>query len=312
MRESFGELLAGWLSFVPKYEKLEAAIEIFIRCTSVNCEIMKPEYELHRYDGPLPQHQPRSSTRWYGSDNPDSTLACQQRQDDWNYEFNSLGFRGQEFDRSAEYSIYFSGCSETFCEGVHLEQSWPDRFADLCRARIKSVSTSYLNMGQSGAPNDYISRVAITQAAALKPSLLIALFSKISRKEHFSDQGLRHIGPWQEDEIALGYYSIYTEEAGLLNTLRNMLLLQSFCQAKGVAWVIGALEADKFANICEHPNKLIATFANLIDWSRYFAFTPHGCGDDCGRDGIHPGVRANQAFAERLFEFVNSIEPPLA
>lgn len=256
------------------------------------------------YIGPSAQHFPLNKTRWYGSDNPERARELgknpESEENEWLYSFNSLGYRGVEFDSSADISIFVSGCSITVGEAVPWADSWPVQFEKQAQHSF-GTTTSLLNMGQSGAPNEYISRSLLAQIHHTTPTVAVALFSGNARVEYLKGTVVEHIGPWRKDALALDYYAHYTEEIGTAGLLRNILTLQYACDRKDIVFIFGSVEFDKLENILEHKNPIIRQLASMIRWDAYMNFPPRSHFIDTGRDESHPGPKSHRSLAGAIF-----------
>ncbi len=261
---------------------------------------------MRPYLGSVPQHRPGFRSRWYGSDSPDQakSLGLDPTKEElgWQYSFNSLGFRGEEFDPSADFTIFTSGCSDTFGEGVPLEKIWPEQLKAMFAIERKSISI--LNLAQSGASNEYIARSLVSQVQASPPKLVIALFAQICRFEHLKDKTVHNLGPWREDQVSLDFYAHYTEENGLAALLRHIHTVQASCKAHSVPFVFGCIDFRKVLTLSEHSNPVLRQLASFIDWSNFLPGSPHSAGDDRGREGIHPGPQSHRRYAEEVFKFL--------
>ena len=101
------------------------------------------------------------------------------------YRFNSLGYRGEEFDPDARVTIFVCGCSNAFGTGLGLEETWPSRFRSAYAERhgYARGEVNVLNFSEGAASNDYIARTLITQCSEVKPDVVVAQFSPINRAE---------------------------------------------------------------------------------------------------------------------------------
>jgi hypothetical protein len=246
------------------------------------------------------------------------------------YGFNSLGFRGEELDRSSACKIFIVGCSFTFGVGLNLEETWGHLFKQRVAAHrgLDPSRVNLLNFSEAGGSNDFISRLALTQARAVRPDLLVAAFTETSRIEGYLDsRTAAQLGPWwttlekvlesvptiPEDQRALGlqvvdlakrYYLFYHDDFGLQNAIRNMLLLQFFCQSQQlpylICWTSHALLED--VALREHP--MVGPLLALLDRNHVcdFAVTDAAIRCDTAADGSHPGPQSNRSFSELLFK----------
>jgi len=254
---------------------------------------MSSPNKISGYLGPVATHKAGTSSILYGSDrNADKR---------WLYTFNSLGYRGEEVDSNAEYRILVTGDSNTVGEGVSWEETWGYQLCQLLtkhNEKIMGKKVSLLNVAQSGAPNDYITRAAMAEAEWFKPTLVIALFSHITRKESIQNSSIEHIGPWREDELSEDFYLFYSEEDGLINTLKNILLLKSFCVNHNYPFIWSSINSDAIFNSAsaKHPVcQQYLSFISTVDFAPCNLF-----GHDLGVDKIHPGGKGHKEFAEVL------------
>lgn len=227
---------------------------------------------------------------------------------DWEYEFNSLGFRGEEYDPLASRNIFVVGDSLAFGLGVKWEQTWAHHLRNKLGDGI-----NLLNFSQPGMSSDYVTRVALTQSAALKPDLLLVVLSYKVRTEYVSATEIVDLSPGsvlerevakpEHCELAAAYYSYYTDELGLLSQLKNALLVQNHCESRGIDYLIlnSAGPAPWSEGVTENP--VCLSLANLLNHDRLYTpyVTTPGVKQDVARNNVHPGSRSNQAFAELLF-----------
>lgn len=102
------------------------------------------------------------------------------------YEFNSLGFRGIEYDPAAALRVFVCGCSYAFGMGVPADRTWPVVFTRLAAVGLGiPVEQSHVqNFSQVGASNNYVTRTLIKQCHLVSPTLAIAAFTHNSRVEY--------------------------------------------------------------------------------------------------------------------------------
>jgi len=264
------------------------------------------------YLGPNGAHQPNSSARWYGSDHEQRALEIKANKDlknielinaaacgDWSYHFNSLGFRGPEFQMSAAKKIVVAGDSSTFGEGVPWEYTWGVQFVERLRQYEQTESISLLDIAQSGASNDYIARAALAQAAAARPDILAVIYTSTTRKEHVDSSAIHHLGPWCEGDLAERYYHYYSEEDGLINSLKNMLLLQYYCESHSIEYYYAWTQQSYLRKKGPADNPIVVSLMSRLRRdclcnSRIFSY-------DHGRDCVHPGPEGHATQADQFF-----------
>ena len=105
------------------------------------------------------------------------------------------------------------------------------------------------------------------------------------------------------------YYLTYTDDSGLINTLKNMLLVQLACTVADIDYVFSWVEHELLGELPEHPNPIVRGLASVLDTARFCATAPTDYGRrlDLAPDGMHPGPRSNAKFAQDLFDAWRSI-----
>lgn len=248
------------------------------------------------------------------------------------YSFNSLGYRGPEPSISPKARILACGCSYTFGEGLNYEETWPYFFARWYAdyRHLDLVDVDLHNLSQAGASNDYIARTTLPQLDRVRPDLAVILFTRRNRAEAFQcTQGaatIESLGPWVEDsaalapvrlrpgderrraglvELAESYYAFYEDDWGLVNALKNMLLLQLACGASGTEYIFCWVEHPILGDLENHPNHTVRVYREALDLTRFCwqAPTDDALVKDLAADGLHPGPISNRLFAEHLFDF---------
>jgi len=248
------------------------------------------------------------------------------------YQFNSLGFRGPEFDPNARMKIFVCGSSYAFGTGLNFDETWPCQFAAEYTKRFGYASheVSLMNFAQGGASNDYIVRTALTQCGAVKPDLLVVEFVFKNRTEGFLDGVPFTIGPWLWRTGSIGrlllsrtapqgvrqralrrlravdhYYRYYADELGFLNSLRHILLVQSFCYAKHIELIVSWSEHRELSHPKYVRNPAIAPLIPLVDLHSLckFAIEEPPITVDRAADGQHPGPESQKIFAQALLAF---------
>jgi len=165
------------------------------------------------------------------------------------YTFNSIGFRGDEFNPLAKKTIFVCGGSVAVGVGVADEELWACQFKKKFAAlrQLGQDEVNVMNFSQAAASNDYTVRTLLSQCGRLKPDMVIAhLGGGEARTEWFDHEFYHSVGPWIVDspgtekiyEAGKGYYSYYTPELGLINVLKNILLLQFFCEARNIELIV--------------------------------------------------------------------------
>jgi hypothetical protein len=223
------------------------------------------------------------------------------------YTFNSLGFRGEEFDPKACRTVFACGGSTTVGVGVTDEDVWTHAF----KARYAAIEgcaqedVNVLNFGQGAAGSDYTVRTLLSQCGRVKPDLVIAhLTGSNGRTEWFDHEDHLTIGPWMVDaenasdapEVAAAFFTYYTPELGALNVLKNILLLQHFCRNLAIPVLIPWSDYTATLEVAqEHP--VCRELVRLLD--RQSLFEPRDSVDYVP-EADHPGPLSHRLFAIQL------------
>ena len=258
--------------------------------------------------------------KWSGSDNAEAyekyLISIESAQippeyrldDDWEYFYNQLGYRGEEYDPHAKFRIAVCGCSHTFGVGVKWEQTFGYSFKRQFAAHngLALEEVNLLNFAQGGSSNDYICRTLFAQIYTAQPDVVLVNFTYQNRKEFVDDKMIDAIGVWQTEwdephEPSLNYYGYYTDEMGFINTMRNMLLMQYFLKARQIPYIFAWVEIQNLtdARFMKHP--VCKSYADQLDRSRFADFKLGH--KDRARDTWHPGPQSQEIFGQRLFDF---------
>lgn len=275
---------------------------------------MSPYYGSH-------SGHPRSETiRRYGSDQSGTKT----------YTFNSLGYRGAERDPTAKARILTSGCSYTFGEGLDYDEAWVTRFVSLYARHhgLAAEEVDLINLAQGGASNDYIARTVVPHLERVEPELVVILFTYKNRVEVMLDDPgnpplVASLGPWAVEpdptrgvptaggqarraavraEGASYHYLTYTDDSGLINALKNMLLVQFACRAAGIDYLFSWVEHGLLDGLPQHANPIVRDLAGSLDRGRFCPTAPTDPDRqlDLAPDGVHPGPLSNAQFASDL------------
>ena len=273
---------------------------------------------------------------------PNTTSYCcnHDRSGKVKYRFNSLGFRGEDYDEKAKFHIFVCGPSESFGLGLNEEDLWCYQFK-LHLAREKDVDPSevnLLNFSQIGASMDYIARVVVSQCRRVKPDLVLCALGPSSRTEYFTDESGRYFtdravtfnpsmhnllshhdeneffrsrtASLNEDDLdelftaVEGFYTYYTDRVGLINRLKNILLIQQFCEAHEIPqifWTLHRFNLEKELNM-PLPQS-IRGLSDCIDFSRIYTHGILHPNHQKAADGIHPGPEVNRGVGDQLWQF---------
>lgn len=232
------------------------------------------------------------------------------------YEFNSLGFRGAEYDPHASLRIFVCGCSYTIGMGVHQDRAWPAVFARLAAGALGTpIESSHLqNFSQIGASNNYVTRTLLTQCDRHPPTLAIAAFTHTSRTEYLDGVAIRNLGNWdvhpdhatREGPASPGrrFFRQHSSRAGLRNLFTNMVLFQSAMERRGVPYIIVWVDADALQTRTLASSGL-RDYAAVLNRSRIsrLSIRQPGIFVDAAEGAAaqgHPGRQSHERFAAAL------------
>jgi hypothetical protein len=253
------------------------------------------------------------------------------------YFFNAAGFRGDSLDANAAFRVFVCGASYAFGTGLDWEETFAYRLkTELAPGLgLSPEQINVLNFSQSLASAGYVTRTLLSQCEANRPNLIIANYSDMGRSEFFLDgapvgvvpQGFSWLRRWRalrpgwrqrlfrmlpgvrdrktaDRRLRMwdDYSRLYSSEAGVANTLTQMLLLQSFCQARGLDCLMSWVQHKALSEPRIRSNPALAPLIALLDPQHYcsFSIVDPGICTDLAADGVHPGPSSNQLFAEQL------------
>lgn len=152
------------------------------------------------------------------------------------YKFNSYGFRGNEFDLSAE-SIMFLGCSFTLGVGVSEKDAWPTLVAS-------ALNLQCVNLGVNGGSNDAAFRLAYNWVPVVKPKMVIWLVTYKERFELVLENKVRNftIGNTFREKFFETWVSI--DANAELNYQKNFRAVQTVCSENNVPLLTFSVEKD--------------------------------------------------------------------
>jgi hypothetical protein len=186
------------------------------------------------------------------------------------YKFNSQGFRCEEF--AINPNIMFLGCSNTFGEGLPLENSWTYIVA-------KELNLEPINLSISGGSPDSSFRICYGYIEKIKPKILIYLEPPPGRFEVLlkNDVDLQFFPSKKDhsDDNSKFYLQWISEETNIfLDYKKNLFGIKHLCD----------LNDTKF---------LYFTFEEFVKKSQKL---------DLARDLHHLGKKSNYNFSRYILE----------
>lgn len=246
------------------------------------------------------------------------------------YSFNSMGFRGEEFQPSADSHIFVGGCSLTFGLGLEYSDTWPSVFRREY-AEIHGLAESRVNLcnfATSGCCNGYIARTIIGQCLRFRPGLALVLLTYPERTEILHNGRSYPVGRWclqdsfddnreadgQVRELRLllrskakAHYEFYDQLTGEQSVLKNALLLQLFFQAHQIPFLVGLYRQTPL-----YEKEILAPWFELLDTERVFTvFQQEVHVDPSIAVPDHPGIASSRAMADKFLSRYKQLAEPL-
>jgi hypothetical protein len=199
---------------------------------------------------------------------------CNWIDKDITYQFNSLGFRCNEFTNDP--SIMFLGCSFTCGIGLPLENIWPELVA-------KEFRMNCANLGIGGGAADTAFRLCLGYIDKIKPKAVVYLPPPGVRIEIEIDNKLVPINVYS---YKCNDYNILVRQFFKLwligetnndyfNRTKNSLAIKQLCSERNIPFI--QLSMDNFPN---------------LDWAR---------------DLAHDGIESNHTFAKHAINEIKKI-----
>jgi hypothetical protein len=162
--------------------------------------------------------------------------------------------------RAQAPDIFVFGADDGDGRDLDRSDGWPARFAARWAAgpAQEPGSARCSVFALPGASNQQIARLVLTECERQRPDLMLVHFAPHDRAEGFAEGQPFPIGPWlltreqrraarrapradgcrrrmlEQVRRARDYYEFATEGLGAMETLRNILLVQYYCAARGI------------------------------------------------------------------------------
>jgi hypothetical protein len=248
---------------------------------------------------PLPEA--RRSYQWFQGDSEANYVERGNKEfspDSISYDFNSFGYRSDEFDESGRTpSLMFIGCSNTLGIGTPWDGLWTTRVTKHFAARWGIPVRQYnLAWGATGA--DHVAMMVHQCVDILKPLAVCVLWSYVSRFTWFESATRRYhflpnIYPSVPEAEHKAYLRLQTDAQSFFNFVKNYNFVAWRLAAIGVPFFCGSL--DRFdADTLKHyvpMNSFVGRWNHL----------------DSARDNRHSGVRSHADFADKMIAAARSL-----
>jgi len=240
--------------------------------------------------------------QWCGTDNAESYREQHGngpnpfKPEDFDYRFNSNGFRCDEFTEESELPVLFNGCSITEGIGVPVTGTWAYQLVEKLRAATgKKIPFWNIAIGGGGFDTMASSTMWFVKNVKVKPKLVFSLFPSMYRRDYCVETpNARMWAPalskTNADWLFADTYFAQHQCTRSFNTIQAMYLHWN-CQAFHSAWEPHAAELMR---------KIGENYVHFpVGKSVY---TPRA------RDDLHPGVGAH---ADLCGAFWKVVEPKL-
>lgn len=206
------------------------------------------------------------------------------------YKFNEYGYRCDSFSKECDRSVLTLGCSMTFGNGIPEGNRFSNIFCNL-------IGATNWNVGWPGVSNDFIGRMTSILVPALKPTILLANMTFISRREYFDLSGnafdyrpKRLFANDQQKYIHSNISSLSSDYQDTANLFVNLKLIEEICKNHNVKYLFSIQPCDlpQFKKI-DHHFDLNKQCHGLVK-------------TDFARDGGHPGIKSNEKHALNYFK----------
>jgi len=138
------------------------------------------------------------------------------------YQFNSKGFRCDEFEEN-QNCVIFLGCSFTMGIGLPIEKVWTSLVA-------KKLKLKCYNLGVGGGSCDTAFRLGYYYIPKLKPKLVVFLRPDLDRLELYDrTQKFIQYGPWNIDSFYKTWMSMDVNSQ--INRIKNTMALSNICNS---------------------------------------------------------------------------------
>ena len=230
------------------------------------------------------------------------------------YQWNSLGFRGEEYNPYAKFTLCVVGESNAVGVGIKLEET----FGYLLKFHISEclgydpADVNLINLSAAGASADYCIRTLYRQLLDCAVDLVVCQLPHPGRTEYRDGEGyhtcnvnaVRTAKLQQAPPPLLAYCDYYTEAVGMTNLIKNVLQAQALLRARKIDHIIATQflprSPDKRTYLDDYFHRLDTS---SVLWHRYFVKIL-----DRAADTLHAGPRSHAVFAIELLDVFGRIQ----
>jgi len=222
------------------------------------------------------------------------------------YQFNSLGYRTDEFDQRRDVNVIVGGCSFTVGIGLPLEQTYPFILRELLQTEL-GTSVQVWNMAAAAWGDDGIARIMMAATKALKPDMAYVHWTDSSIRTHIlAKGGSMGIGSFIFDKpevvamfpdelqpVIRAYKRLDNPVDRTVRAVRYGSILHHYFATEDIPYLFSCLTLpENFQGDMITPIEYIVdpeTFADVFMQLSDFA-----------RDGQHPGPDTCQEYAAQI------------
>jgi hypothetical protein len=249
---------------------------------------------------PLPGAQ--RSYQWLHSDSEANYLERGNKEfspESISYEFNSLGYRSDEFDGSGlAPALMFIGCSNTLGIGVPWDALWTTRVTRHF-AQTWGVPLHQYNLAWSATGSDHVAMMVHQCVDILKPQAVFVLWSYVNRLTWFETPTRRYhflpnLNASMPETEHKAFLRLSTDAQAFFNFVRNYNFVAWRLAAIGVPFFCGNLERFELDTLKHY----VPVTSHAGRWSRL----------DVARDNQHSGVRSHADFADKMIAAASNLQ----
>lgn len=204
-----------------------------------------------------------TSTEWFGTD-IEANLEKNKptyKKGEFDYKFNSVGFRSNEYDNTDSIKILYSGCSVTEGIGLPPEHIWSSFLNDKIATEV-GKPVKLFSVARGGSSIDTIIRmVYISIESGFKPDCVKLLLPPPTRQEvlyidsRYNMPSLYSFIPNYPPQVGSDARLVYNHLIHLTNykqryhdCIRNLLLLKWYLLSKNINWSFSFWD-NSFSNL---------------------------------------------------------------
>jgi len=211
-------------------------------------------------------------------------------EDNVNYTFNSLGYRGDEPYLEADFTALVCSDSHGFGVGLDNEQVWPAILKKKLQKYHKNPVV--INISCPGGSNDWIARAIVCTLEKIRPNIVIPVYTYPNRREAISDAGtLWELGTSlpdpdygiskQDHEDIQNHFMTINDHMNHYNMSKNHWMIKNACDSKNIKL------------LTSHVQQMQLIQRNVTNVLGFY---------DVARDLKHFGPTVHEKFAQSIYE----------